>query len=154
MKFITEHANSKFVLNRFLPNSSLVSMLSIFFLLYGCGKKRAINVDQLVSMQYAIGEKIPYTGVAIELYDNGKIKYEYQYENGFLNGPFIGYYENGNKKQVGEYINNKLNGNYIDYHENGNIALQGRYINSNKDGVWNLYDLDGKRLVAYNYVNN
>ena len=81
MKFITEHANSKFVLNRFLPNSSLVSMLSIFFLLYGCGKKRAINVDQLVSMQYAIGEKIPYTGVAIELYDNGKIKYEYQYEN-------------------------------------------------------------------------
>tara|TARA_B100001250_G_C19668878_1_gene730547 strand:+ start:338 stop:802 length:465 start_codon:yes stop_codon:yes gene_type:complete len=154
MKFIAERANSKFVLNRFLPNSSLVSMLSIFFLFYGCGKKRVINTDQLISMQYAIGEEIPYTGLAIELYDNGKIKYEYQYENGLLNGSCISYYENGNKKQVGEYLNNKLNGNYIDYHENGNIALQGRYMNSKKNGVWNLYDLDGKKLVAYNYVNN
>ena len=154
MKFITEHARSKFVLNRFLPNSSLVSMLSIFFIFSGCGNERVINLDQLISMQYAIGEEIPYSGIAIEQYDNGKIKNEFQYENGLLNGPFISYYENGNKKQVGEYLNNNLNGNYIDYHENGNIALEGRYMNSKKDGIWNLYDLDGKKLVAYNYVNN
>ena len=146
MNNITEHARSEFIAIRLPLKSSLVSMLSILFL-SGCDKKRMINTDQLISIDYVIGEETPYSGIAIDKYDNGKIKFEVEYENGLLNGSFIHYYENGNEKQVAECLNGKFNGHYIDFYENGDIVSEGEYVNGKKEGMGDWHSEDGKKRI-------
>jgi len=152
MNNFTEHAKSEFIAIRFPLNSSLVSMLSIL-LLSGCSKKRIVDTDQLISIQYVIGEEIPYSGLSIEKYDSGKIKFEVEYENGLMNGSFIQYYENGNEKQMSECLNGKLNGHYIDYYENGDVSSEGEYINGKKEDMWDWHSEGSKKRIRCNYSN-
>ena len=53
-------------------------------------------------------------------------------------GPFIVYHENGNIKGEGIYQNGFLDGKYLSYYKNGKVRHNGNYKNGQLDGA-NIY---------------
>ena len=83
----------------------------------------------------ALAGDIPRDGIYKEYYDSGKIKAEYHYQNGQLNGPAHLYFENGFLREEALYKNGKLHGINKKYYTNGLLAERATYSNGVVVGV-------------------
>ena len=72
--------------------------------------------------------------------NNGKIKYEVDYINGFKNSSERYYYSNGAISKEINYNNGIKEGRYLENFENGNIKISGNYLSGKLDGVFIRYN--------------
>ena len=61
------------------------------------------------------------------------------------------YDKNGKLKGEWNYQNGNPNGLCKIYHENGNLSIVGKYKNGTKVGVWTYYNEDGEIIQKENY---
>ena len=82
----------------------------------------------------------PFSNLAIEYFDNGRIKTKGRYSGGYASGYWVYYYPNGQLKARGRYYmasDSKLNGiiengragKWIFWHSNGSKKMMGSYKN-------------------------
>ncbi|MUP36415.1 toxin-antitoxin system YwqK family antitoxin [Labilibaculum euxinus] len=60
-------------------------------------------------------------GRTIDYFRNGKIKYQCNYSNGYLNGNVYSYFKNGNPKYIGNFKKSKRDSVWKYYYPNGGI---------------------------------
>jgi len=85
-------------------------------------------------LKYIVNEEKPFTGIAIDTFENGQKSLEIHYEDGILNGKYTVFYENGQIKFEKNYLNNNIYGITKKYFENGIIESENNY-----DGEGNCY---------------
>lgn len=93
-----------------------------------------------------------------EFFENGELKLEGTYRNGYKNGYFKYYDENGNLKSIEKYIDDILQKDppelaqlevRIDYYPDGKIKTVGSYKDSLAEGIRREYNTDGSIAMAY-----
>ncbi len=87
------------------------------------------NRGQLQERAYYHNDKL--YGAYVK-YNRSRIKEEYFYVNGLLEGPVKKYYANGNILEESNYKNGKLDGIAKWYDQEGNVTIEYEY----KDGEW------------------
>lgn len=114
-------------------------------------------------------------GDLIDYYNNGKLKQQYHYKSGILDGSFIeksifgdtslsGSYKNGRKvgewryyyytgkiEKICNFDEDRLNGKYQYFYDNGQVTVEGYYKNGLKNGLWTWYTKFGLRDMAGNF---
>ena len=101
--------------------------------------KNLFKISALIIILPSCGLQIQ-DGPFVIYYENGSIKGEGIYKNGFLDGKYLSYYKNGKVKHNGNYNNGQLNGVNTYYYKNGQIQKE----ENNTDSV-NLYNPDYKK---------
>ena len=97
----------------------------------------------VVSIVFAFGEDSGYNSVDEQFYDNGNIKHQRTYKDGFANGKWVHFYKNGNVWVESNYQNGIKTGTWITYYESGKEWTNGNYINNKRSGEWIFYNKDG-----------
>ena len=86
-------------------------------------------------------------GPTADYYDNGKLKFKGQYQNGAKVGEWKFYYESGKLKAEGLYIDGAKSGTWVTYHSNGMKKSKGNFKNNGseavKNGDWVFYHKNG-----------
>lgn len=114
-------------------------------------------------------------GDLIDYYNNGKLKQQYHYKAGILDGSFLeksifgdtslsGSYKNGRKigewryyyytgkiEKICNYDEDRLNGKYQYFYDNGQVTAEGFYKNGLKNGLWTWYTKFGQRDMSGNF---
>lgn len=138
------------------------------------GEWKYYNKQQIL-VQSGVFENGNKIGLWKSFYDNGKLKFEENYNNdGKLNGVYKFYSENGTLTEEFLYKNDLLTeykqyddsgkklaeGNRdkkkIDvkmFYPNGNIKKQGLLENNKATGEWQFYDYNGVLTSKYSYMN-
>jgi len=88
-----------------------------------------IGVLFCVAPVMALAGDVPQDGIHTQYYDSGKIKAEYRYQNGQLNGPAKLYYENGFLGEEAFYKEGRLHGINKKYYTNGLLSERMTYNN-------------------------
>ena len=86
----------------------------------------------------------PYSGVAVEYYDNGLKFGEGTWKNGKEVGLFTSWYENGQIRSEETYKDGELDGKLILWYEDGQKGLEGTHKNG-KLIEWTEWDEDGNK---------
>lgn len=84
-------------------------------------------------------------------HDNGKIKFQYSYQNDLKEGKWYHYRENGNIYEECEYKNGKKEGTQITYRKNGEKMFVTTYVNDEKHGESLHYNPKGKLVARTQY---
>ena len=84
-------------------------------------------------------------GPAKNYFENGKLKTEYEFVNGYKQGETIWYFENGNIQQIENYVDDLLQGEMKQYYESGNILVVSNWIDGVQQGLVTKYYEDGKK---------
>ena len=88
-----------------------------------------------------------------EYWDNGNLKIEEPYENGFGHGLGTAWYENGSKESEQYYKKGELDGLAIRWHENGNKKSEVHYENGELEGFGTIWYENGNMKVAEFYID-
>ncbi len=87
-----------------------------------------------------------------KLYDNGKTRFEGQFDNGNPVGEFRYYHENGKLRAVVSHAGDGLHATAVLYNEKEVRVASGQYHNEQKDGSWLYYnEKDGRVVAIENY---
>ena len=96
----------------------------------------------------------PFSDLAVDYFDNGRIKIKGRYSGGYASGYWSYYYPNGQLKARGRYykaidknldglINEGRVGKWIYWFENGSKKMVGTYKNNKKNGNWTYWHQNG-----------
>ena len=88
-----------------------------------------------------------------EYYPSGKFKSDAFFIDGLLQGKSIGYYENGNLEYEENYKDGKLDGLIKEYYENGQVYIQESYQNGELEGESFNFNEDGSLRSKAVYKN-
>ena len=119
----------------------------------GCGK----NVVEWSKVQYRNGiaflpnEKIPFTGLAEEWFDNAQKRSERNYKIGRKDGLCIDWYENGQKRGEENYKQGQKNGISIRWYDNGQKSDEGKYKDGKMEGLWTAWYTNGQKKGESNW---
>jgi antitoxin component YwqK of YwqJK toxin-antitoxin module len=113
----------------------ILVVLAAILAMAGCGKKvvegkKVLDEKNTVErgeLRYEANSKTPFTGVAVELYDNGQKASECVYRAGKREGKGVIWYENGQKMTEAEFRAGELEGKSVTWHENGQKKSEGEY---------------------------
>jgi antitoxin component YwqK of YwqJK toxin-antitoxin module len=109
-------------------------------------------------LQYIYIDKLNFnliSGIVKKKYNNGKIHWTIQVENGFANGTLKSYYENGELEQIGQFKDGIAQGDFKVFFENssGKIQREGFYNNGKLNGENKIYDDTGIIIEKRYYIN-
>ena len=110
-------------------------LLGLLLGMVGCGGGEPVDGSKLVKrdgLWYESDSETPFTGVAVEKYENGKKKWEATYNYGWLEGLFTQWHENGKKKSEVTLKNGKPEGLLTAWHANGQKKGEATYKNGKK----------------------
>ena len=79
---------------------------------------------------YEGDSETPFTGVAVDKYENGQKKEEATWKDGKPEGPFTSWHENGQKKAEGTFKDGNPEGLWTEWHKNGQKQSEATF----KDG--------------------
>ena len=82
--------------------------------------------EQIVSENES-GEEVPYTGLAYDLYPDGKLEYYGYIKDGFRHGMSVWFYPNGNIESINPQDCGAADGIQKKYYENGALKSQAYY---------------------------
>ena len=88
-----------------------------------------------------------------EYYPSGKFKSDAFFIDGLLQGKSIGYYENGNLEYEENYKDGKSDGLIKEYYENGQVYIQESYQNGELEGESFNFNEDGSLRSKAVYKN-
>jgi len=94
---------------------------------------------------YEGDSETPFTGVAVDKYENGQKKEEATWKDGKPEGPFTTWYENGQKQQEGTWKDGKPEGLVTGWRENGTKAAEATFKDGKKVSV-TKWDEEGNEL--------
>jgi len=103
-------------------------------------------LDKETGIVYAIGEKIPYTGVVKNYKFLGRdsiLEGRIIFKNGLMEGTFEFLYPSGKTASVATYKNGKKEGEQKDFYENGVVRLEILYKNDKMNGIGKKYSTKG-----------
>jgi antitoxin component YwqK of YwqJK toxin-antitoxin module len=90
-----------------------------------------------------------------DLYPDGKVKAEGDYNNGKEVGEWKYYYPDGKLEQDGKFTSTgKFHGIWKWYYNSGQLMREEEYNNGFKDGIHTEYDESGKKIEEGEYVND
>ncbi len=92
-------------------------------------------------------------GTYQEYYPSGRVKREYTFKNGNLNGPCKEFYASGIVERESIMENGLENGLSKNFHQSGQIAGEAFFRNGEKDGVAKLYYESGAIQSIMNFSN-
>ena len=97
-------------------------------------------------------ETIPYSGIYLCKFDNGKKEREGSYKNGKFHGKWTNWFESGQRESELNYNNGKLDGKSTWWNKRNQKVIQKNYKNGKLDGQWiEWFQFNGeiKREVSY-----
>ncbi|MFQ9598031.1 MAG: toxin-antitoxin system YwqK family antitoxin [Streptococcus sp.] len=68
-----------------------------------------------------LGEEVPYTGLAYDLYSDGQLEFYGYIDNGYRHGLAVYFYSNGKIKSINNQDRGSAEGIQKEYFENGDI---------------------------------
>ncbi len=93
------------------------------------------------------------TGHWEKKYDNGKLRYKGQFENGYEIGTFTYFFKGGEKKTVMIFSEKGKKATFTNYYKTGTVQSIGAYYNKKKDGVWKYFHQeDGHTVKQESYA--
>lgn len=129
--------------------------LIILFAVISCGQKE-IDLNQLVEkngLYYEIGSDRPFSGTAINLYENNQTESIWTYKNGIKDGPHIRYLSNGTIYAKSNFKNGLNDGYYESYYDNGLLKEKRNYISGIKDGSFEYFYPNGELNYRNTFEN-
>ena len=99
---------------------------------------------------YLREESMPYTGKAVELYENGNVSLDGEFYEGRAHGEETWWFENGNKNSLVTYRHGDRHGAHLVWYEGGQLQIDVCYTNGKRDGRHAVYYESGQiRSEAY-----
>jgi antitoxin component YwqK of YwqJK toxin-antitoxin module len=105
-------------------------LCAVAVLFVGCAKPREVDEDLLQNrndVYHLPNEEKPFTGVAVEKYENGQNFFEETYKDGKQHGPYTEWHKNGQKWTEVKYKDGKLHGLMTKWYENGQKRSEGTW---------------------------
>lgn len=93
---------------------------------------------------YLKGDEKPYTGKAVELYENGNVSLEGEFQNGKANGEETWWFENGNKNSLVTFLDGVRHGPHLVWYESGQLQIDVCYTHGKRDGRHAVYYESGQ----------
>jgi len=107
----------------------------------------ALVVSISINAQNRLDDNGQKTGKWSKTYDNGKLKYKGQFEEGHEVGKFIFFFPTGKKKSIMTFSEKGKKAAVITYYKNGKQQSTGSYFDKKKDGVWKYYNQTDGAIV-------
>ncbi|WP_152033824.1 toxin-antitoxin system YwqK family antitoxin [Paracidovorax avenae] len=108
--------------------------------------KNEVNIDDLEDDHYGFQYNgIPFSGIAVSYYGNGRLESRRSYLNGMVHGSGGWWYENGQKSQEWVSFAGMAHGPNIEWYENG-VVSQKSYCEFGRVLDWIKYDKDGNEI--------
>jgi antitoxin component YwqK of YwqJK toxin-antitoxin module len=132
--------------------NKILLILCLIFLV-SCSQKEVAS-DQIMERQglaYEVNATTPFTGVAVEHYDNGQLKEKKTYRAGQAEGLHESHYDNGQLSAHRTYKGGRRHGLQQAYYDNGQMSSTSNY----KDGALlevESYDKNGVKDVARDQI--
>ncbi len=101
---------------------------------------------------FYVGTSILFSGIFQKFDYDGKLDYEWTYDNGDKNGLYKQWHSNGNQKFEYSYNNGEKNGLYKEWHLNGNQKFECSYKDGEKDGLCMEWNAEGV-MNLHKYLN-
>jgi antitoxin component YwqK of YwqJK toxin-antitoxin module len=92
------------------------------------------------------------TGIWKGVYENGKLRYQGQFEADFPVGTFTYYYNSGELKMTLTWINNFESQAKL-YYQNKELMAEGNYLNKKRTGNWITYGANKVKVTEGNYLS-
>ncbi len=102
--------------------------------------------------QYCHLFSIPYSGSAVEYYNNGQLSLKKSFKDGKLDGKTTEWYPNGQKKLEVNFKDGVLVGNYSSWYYNGNKYLSLNYVNGGLEGLNTAWYDSGVKMMECNFT--
>lgn len=177
-----------------MKNTLHILFVVIFSSVYGCsavdtgaGMGEFVNIEKMEisandeNLQLQDGlllyNKIPFTGIVIEVneggdtiftgsyymgkehgimkkwYDNGQLKEERSFLFGRKEGTHTGWYEDGSQRFVYNFDHGEYSGNLKEWYQNGQLYKDFNYVNGYETGMQTAWETNGKLLANYEVKN-
>ena len=88
---------------------------------------------------YLKDEAEPYTGKAVELYENGKVSLEGEFLNGKAHGEETWWYENEQRNSLVTFLEGVRHGPHLVWYESGQLQIDVCYTHGKRDGRHAVY---------------
>ena len=85
--------------------------------------------DKITNLWHYDVERVPYTGIAVEEYEDGTVRAEAHFLKGKKDGMERFWYRNGKIKEEGQWFNNKANGLMRMWDKDGKLTKAVRFKN-------------------------
>jgi antitoxin component YwqK of YwqJK toxin-antitoxin module len=143
----------------------------VFILALACSRNSVVVSEDDIGADvfYVKDTYRPFTGSCIVVYnDTEKVKEQFTFKNGVLNGEASAWYQNGQIRRKGyyskgqihgkwtfwdeqghkiveaNYKQDSLNGTYLSLYANGRIKEKGHFARNKRTGKWVYYDERGQ----------
>ena len=90
-----------------------------------------------------LGEEVPYTGLAYDLYPDGQLEFYGYIDNGYRHGLAVYFYSSGKIKSINNQDRGSAEGIQKEYFENGDIESVS-YCIAGEELLYKKYDETGK----------
>ncbi len=118
-------------------------------------KIKVANGDWANAQSYHLNDTIPFTGLAVDYYENSKnVRTALEYKNGHTKlGKVRGYYESGKLQMEFSYgdIDGMEDGDSRIWYENGQLKNKGQYLKGAPEGIWLYYNEKGVLIKTEEY---
>ena len=105
-------------------------------------QKRGEHGNQLY---YLPNQEVPFTGIAVAYYRNGRKMTEACYKDGKQDGLKSHWYESGQKWVERNYKDGKMHGPYTMWYENGQWRRTGNHMDGKMVGIWTHWYENGQQ---------
>ena len=105
-------------------------------------QKRGEDGNQLY---YLPNQEVPFTGIAVAYYRNGRKMTETSYKDGKQDGLKSHWYESGQKWVERNYKDGKMHGLYTMWYENGQWRRTGNHMDGKMVGIWTHWYENGQQ---------
>lgn len=112
-----------------------------------------INFNHLPEVVLDLNDSLPYTGTVYKLYKNGKIQYEWTYQEGVPNGIWKYYFYTGKPQYEFTYVDGDKNGPCRAWHFNGKLNFESQYQNDQLNGEQVFWTYTGELETKRTYTN-
>lgn len=92
----------------------------------------------------------PLTGILIETFENGQLKFHGNFKKGIKEGVVDFYYENGQLRKRQNHINGKITGIQEEYYPDGQLEFKGTWKDNVEHGPYWIYFYNGQLSLKGN----
>ncbi len=94
---------------------------------------------------YQKGGEAPYTGRALDLYDNGTVSLEGEFREGLAHGEEVWFFENGNRNSLVTFEDGQRHGPHQVWYESGELQIDVHYTHGRRNGVHTVFYESGQK---------
>ena len=111
------------------------------------------ELEEREGVIYLKDSKIPFTGKAFALNENGQKKMEGNFKNGKKDGLETSWYEDGQKRSEDNFKDGKLDGLSIFWFPNGQKGNEGIYKDGIMEGIHRMWHKNGQMRAEAKFEN-